>query len=161
MTHEQRVEDLLANPAFSQGLSPQEAEIFQAICGELSGLAAQIAGSIAAERVNQVSSGANVDLLTLFQSVSTALGDDAGAGEESLWEQFQEQIAEAQVTLAEICQGPVHAKELDAAKRQIEGLLQLVNQADESGVKDTQQNHHSFWSRLQSRVKAVLFYKLF
>jgi hypothetical protein len=50
MTHEQRLEDLLANPAFSQGLSPQEAEIFQAMCGELSGLVSQIAGSIAAER---------------------------------------------------------------------------------------------------------------
>ncbi|MFE4105051.1 hypothetical protein [Almyronema epifaneia] len=159
MTHEQRLEDLLANPASSQGLSPQEAEIFQAMCGELGGLVSQIAGSIAAEKVNQVSSGATVDLLTLFQSVSTALSDNAG--EESLWDQFQGQIAEAKVTLAEICQGPVSVNELDAAKCQVEALLQLMEQVGESGVADTRQNRYSFWSRLPSRARAILFYKLF
>lgn len=30
------------SPVFSQGLSPQKAEIFQAMCGEMSGLAYQI-----------------------------------------------------------------------------------------------------------------------
>ncbi|MGP1372196.1 MAG: hypothetical protein ACTS3T_05155 [Almyronema sp.] len=129
------------------------------MCGELGGLVSQIAGSIAAEKVNQVSSGATVDLLTLFQSVSTALSDNAG--EESLWDQFQGQIAEAKVTLAEICQGPVSVNELDAAKCQVEALLQLMEQVGESGVADTRQNRYSFWSRLPSRARAILFYKLF
>jgi carbon starvation protein CstA len=87
MTHERRLEDLLANPVFSQGLSPQEPEIFLAMCGELSGLASQIAGSITAKQLSQASSGATVDFLTLFQSIAAFLGDDAG--EVSPWEQFE------------------------------------------------------------------------
>ncbi|WP_017301691.1 hypothetical protein [Nodosilinea nodulosa] len=80
MTHEQGLEDLLASPVFLQGLSPKEAEIFQAMCGELSGLATQIAGSITA----QSSSGAPVDLMVLFQNISAAVEDETG--KVSLWQ---------------------------------------------------------------------------
>jgi hypothetical protein len=159
MTHERRLEDLLANPVFSQGLSPQEAEIFQAMCGELSGLASQIAGSITAEQVNQASPGTTVNFLALFQSISTVLGDDAG--EESPWEQFQEQIEAAQATLAEICQGPVSPKEVDTARNQVEGLLRQIDQMGRSGAENIRCTRCAFWDRFLSQVKPVLFYKLF
>jgi hypothetical protein len=159
MTHERRLEDLQANPAFSQGLSPQEAEVFQAMCEELSGLASQIAGSITAEQVNQASSGSTVDVLALFQSVSAVLGDDAG--EMSPWEQFEEQIEVAQATLAEICQGPVSSRELDAARNQVQGLLRQIDQMGKPGAETIQFTRCAFWDRFLSRVKSVLFYKLF
>jgi hypothetical protein len=159
MTHERRLEDLQANPAFSQGLSPQEAEVFQAMCGELSGLASQIAGSITAEQVNQASSGSTVDVLTLFQSIAAFLGDDAD--EESPWEQFQEQIEAAQVTLAEICRGPVSSRELDVARKQVEGLLRQIDHMGKPGAKSIQFTRDALWDRLLSRLKPILFYKLF
>jgi hypothetical protein len=74
--------------------------------------------------------------LTLFQSISTVLGDDAG--EESPWEQFQEQIEEAQVTLAEICQVLFLLRELDVARKQVEGLLRQIDHMGKPGAKSIQ-----------------------
>lgn len=155
MTHDQGLEDLLASPVFSQGLSPQEAEIFQAMCGELSGLATQIAGSITA----QSSSGVPVDLMALFQNISAAVEDETG--KVSLWEQFQEQIQSAQVTLAEIGQCPVSLEELERAKHQVGELLRLIDQMGQPDTGGAEEHPSSFWNRLSGRIKAVLFYKLF
>ncbi|MBE9109283.1 hypothetical protein IQ273_07625 [Nodosilinea sp. LEGE 07298] len=155
MTHDQGLEDLLASPVFLQGLSPQEAEIFQAMCGELSGLATQIAGSITA----QSSSGAPVDLMMLFQNISAAVEDETEKA--SLWEQFEEQIQGAQVTLTEIGQCPVSLEELERAKHQVGKLLQLIDQMGQPDTGGAEENQHSFWNRLSGRIKAVLFYKLF
>lgn len=155
MTHDQGLEDLLASPAFSQSLSPQEAEIFQAMCGELSGLATQIAGSITA----QSSSGAPVDLMAFFQNISAAVEDETG--KTSLWEQFQEQIQSAQVTLAEIGQCPASLEELERAKHQVGELLRLIDQMGQPDTGGAEENRHSFWNRLSGRIRAVLFSKLF
>ncbi|MGB3199817.1 MAG: hypothetical protein WBA99_02875 [Nodosilinea sp.] len=155
MTHDQGLEDLQASPVFLQDLSPQEAEISQAMCGELSGLATQIAGSITAQSFP----GAPVDLMAFFQHISAAVED--GAGDASLWEQFYKQVEGAQATLVEIGRCPVSPGELGIAKHQIVELLRLIDQMGQPDTGVAEEHPSSFWNRLSGQIKAVLFYSLF
>ncbi|WP_017301006.1 hypothetical protein [Nodosilinea nodulosa] len=79
----------------------------------------------------------------------------------SLWEQFEEKIQGAQVTLAEIGQHPVSLEELERAKHQVGELLRLIDQIDQPDTGVAEEHPSSFWNRLSGRIKAVLFYNLF